>query len=115
ARGMEVSGRRATPNSVPLRHLIAPNPHLRRAVEIVIERMARSRRGLDQVIHEWMHRTAVLHGEGAHESVIAWVAPLIALCLDEIGQQFSIRPTLSTVIGPAIKVLSVSSDVDHGV
>src|SRR5689334_7738469 len=49
------------------------------------------------------------------EAVIARVAPLVTLRLDEVGQHLSIRPPRRATASPAVKISFVSADVDHGV
>ena len=79
ARRVEIGRSGAAPNSVALRELKAPDPHLRGPVEIVTGAIARSRACLQQVIHERMHGSAVLHSQRLRVTVITWVTPLVAL------------------------------------
>ena len=113
AHGMQVRNRRRAPRAILLRHLVEADAFLHVPVEIVVARIARLRRGVDEHLRQGIGVTQVGHRERAEFAMQVVATAAVAFVALEVRQHRIPVPTGRALRGPVVVIARVAADVAH--
>ena len=97
------------------RRLVKAGAFLRRAVEVVVARIAALDGGFDEGECQRMLVALVRHGERA-VAAVQFIGPaLVCFRLAEVGKNVVVAPAGIAELAPHVEVLRLAADVDHAV
>ena len=115
ARRLEIGRRGRGAHAVAHGGLVEARALLRRAVEIVVARIAALLRRLDEGRGERMLVAHVRHAERPAGAVVLVGAALVVLGLAEVRQHVLVAPAGVAELAPVVEVLGLAADVDQAV
>jgi len=113
--GRQVGPGRAEALAVPVRDLVRADAFLLRAVEVVVEDMARRAARVVEGLQQLVGAAQVRHVERAGAPVELAAQALVVLGAAEVGQHVVVGPARVALGRPVVVVGTVAADVDHRV
>ncbi|MDR8730798.1 hypothetical protein FEQ04_05139 [Burkholderia pseudomultivorans] len=112
---VDVGPRDAAARAVPMRDLVEADAFLRRAVEVVVERVAGRMRGLDESFGERIAKAQIRYRERPVRAVPRIGAALVAFRAAEIRQHVLPAPAGRAELRPLVVVARMAARIDHRV